>query len=91
MAVSDSYAMGANTFMFTYGTAKEDNARRTTYGGKTSKFTGMQYKYALSKMTSVEARWERLDDAAGTYTFPAQFTTTDRIRTRSTVGLNVNF
>ena len=90
-AVNAIYTMGLNTFMLTVGQAKENNATRTTFGGKTSKFTGVQYKYALSKMTSLEARWEKLDDAAGTYTFPAQFTTTDRIRTRSTVGVNMNF
>jgi len=109
-AVNAIYTMGANTFMLTYGRTKEDKATRSalavaaatgvasvpayTYGGKSSKFVGLQYKYALSKMTALEARWERLDDAAGTYAFPAQFNMDAagaRIRTRSTVGINVNF
>ena len=93
-AMNAIYTMGANTYMLTSGQAKENNTLRATYGGKTSKFTGAQYKFALSKMTSVEARWERLDDQAGTVLGSAsvpQFTWADRIRVRSGVGINVNF
>ena len=85
------YTMGANTFMLTSAQAKENNTLRATYGGKTSKFTGAQYRYDLSKMTSLQARWEKVDDLAGTFTANTQATWADRVRTRSTLGLNVNF
>ena len=89
--LSANYVTGNNTFMLTSVSAKQNNTALASFGGKTSKFTGAQYSYALSKMTSVQARWERLDDAAGTQAFSTSLTTTDRIRVRSGVGINVNF
>jgi len=66
------------------------------FGGKSSKFVGVAYKYSLSKMTSLEAKYERLDDAAGTLNGTPPSTLTldgsgSRIRTRSTLGLNMFF
>jgi hypothetical protein len=85
------YTDGASTFGLNYGQTKEDNAARTTFGGQTSKFTGVNYKYALSKMTALEAKYENLDDAAGTVAAPGQFTRITNTRVRSTLGLNMNF
>jgi predicted porin len=88
------YTMGASTFGYNYGTAKENNALRTTYGGQTSKFTGVAYRYELTKMTSLQAKWESLDDQAGTTNpiVPNQFGTRENNkRTRSTLGMRMDF
>jgi len=88
------YTSGANTFGLNYGTAKENNAARTTFGGGTSKFTGVNYKYAMSKTVALEAKYENLDDAAGTVNpvVPNQFgTRITNTRVRSTLGLNMAF
>ena len=91
--VNAIYTFGVNTIVLNAGQSKENNALKTLGGGKTSKFTSIGYKYALSKMTSLEAKYENLDDAAFITTMPTQFgsTRTSNTRVRSTLGLNMNF
>ena len=91
------YRMGANEFVFNYGQSAEKNDARTTYGGQTSKFTSVAYKYYLSKMTTIEFKYENLDDAAAVVTAVTVWPSvqlgakTDNTRTRSGVGINYNF
>ena len=91
--VNAIYTFGVNTIVLNAGQSKENNALKTLGGGKTSKFTSIGYKYALSKMTSLEAKYENLNDAAFITTMPTQFgsTRTSNTRVRSTLGLNMNF
>jgi len=87
------YTLGVNTFGVNYGTSKENNALKTLGGGMTSTFTSVGYKYAMSKMTSLEAKFENLDDKAFIVTMPGQFgaTRTSNTRTRATLGMNMWF
>jgi hypothetical protein len=77
----------------------KENATANKYNGNTSKFMGVGYNYALSKMTSLVARYEKFDDQArilpltGTtaYTSTQGASTTDLNRVRSMIGINHNF
>ncbi len=86
------YRMGANEFVFNYGQSAEKNDARTTYGGQTSKLVSVAYKYYLSKMTTLEAKYENLDDQAGIVAATAQLgAKLDNTRTRSGLGIMVQF
>lgn len=92
------YTTGAHTVFLSTGSVKE-NAAASTKNGMSSKFTGMGYNYALSKMTSLVARYEQFDDQAnvlgltGTtaYSSLQGVSTTDLKRVRSMLGINMNF
>jgi len=92
------YTTGLHTVFVATGSVKE-NAANNANNGKTSKFTGMGYNYALSKTTSLVARYEQFDDQAqilpltGTTAYAStQVTdTTNFKRVRSMLGINVNF
>ena len=86
------YRMGANEFVFNYGQSAEKNDARATFGGQTSKLVSVAYKYYLSKMTTIEFKYENLDDQAGIVAQAGQFgAKTDNTRTRSGLGVNFNF
>jgi predicted porin len=91
--VAATYTWGPNTIGLDQGQSKENNAAKTLGGGQTSKFTGVAYRYELSKMTSLQAKWESLDDKAYIVTMPTQFGATriDNKRTRSTLGMLMAF
>jgi predicted porin len=92
------YTTGKHTVFASNGSVKE-NATANKYNGNTSKFMGVGYNYALSKMTSLVARYEKFDDQArilpltGTtaYTSTQGASTTDLNRVRSMIGINHNF
>ena len=85
------YTAGASTFWGQYGALTENAAG--SYKDKTTTMASVGFKYALSKMTSFEARYERADDLANVIVLPGSLTavTGETVRTRSTVGINVNF
>ena len=87
------YRLGANEFVFNYGQTQEKNDLRPTFGGQTSKLVSVAYKYYLSKMTTLEAKYENLDDQAGIVGQSAQVggVKTDNTRTRSGLGIMVQF
>ena len=92
------YTMGMSTFFANIGTVKE-NATNSTKVGLTGKWVGAGYNYALSKNTSLVARWESFRDdtnvlgltATTAYTSTQGQSTTDNTRIRSQIGLNMNF
>jgi len=94
------YTTGAHTAFVSNGSVKEQ-ASANTKNGKKSTFTGVGYNYALSKMTSLVARYEQFDDQAnvlGTvlgspnaYSQTTAASTTDLKRVRSMLGINMNF
>ena len=85
------YTTGASTFWSQYGSLTENAAGAKN--GKTTTMASVGFKYALSKMTAVEARYERADDQAGVIVMPGSLVmlNNDTVRTRSTVGVNLNF
>lgn len=92
------YTTGKHTVFAATGSVKE-NAATSTKNGQKSTFTGVGYNYALSKMTSLVARYEQFDDQAnvlgltGTtaYSQTQGTTATDYKRVRSMFGINHNF
>ena len=91
--IAAQYTFGPSTIGVNSGQTKENNASRATYGGQTSKFTSVAYRYELSKMTNLQAKWESLDDKAGTVAMAGQFGTAriTNTRVRSTLGLFVAY
>jgi len=94
------WTTGANTLFVTVGNVKE-NASLSTKVGLQGKFFGMGYNYALSKNTSLVARYESFQDdtnVLGTkssdvsaYTQVSGTVAADNKRIRSMVGINMNF
>jgi len=91
--IAAQYTFGPSTIGVNSGQTKENNASRATYGGQSSKFTSVAYRYELSKMTNLQAKWESLDDKAGTAAMAGQFGTAriTNTRVRSTLGLFVAY
>ena len=97
-----TYTTGAHTAFGSVGTVKE-NASASAKNTYNSKFVGMGYNYALSKNTSLVGRWESFTDDANVlglvlttgpnaYSMMSPYTTSgNTTRTRTMVGLNVNF
>ena len=92
------YTTGPHTVFVSTGGVKESAATSTKNGQKSS-FMGLGYNYALSKTTSLVARYEEFDDKAnvlgltGTTAY-SQTQGTDAAnfkRVRSMLGLNMNF
>jgi predicted porin len=85
------YVMGANTFMLTSGRVSE-NLEGHANKGKSSKNLGLGYEYALSKTTSMTARYQRMSDDLGfVATAPLGGTQSGNDVSRMGVGLRVAF
>jgi predicted porin len=87
---SVKHVMGVHTIMATVGDLK---AKSGTNNGKNSKVVGLGYDYALSKTSSLYARYESIKDDAVVLTQPTQLTavTGNNDRTRTAIGLRVGF
>ena len=91
------YVTGPHTVFAATGNVKENAP--STLNGKKSTFTGLGYNYALSKMTSLVARYEQFDDQANVlgqtattaYTSTQGTDSTNYKRVRSMFGINHNF
>jgi len=94
------YTQGNHVMFASVGNVKE-NATSSTKVGLTSKFVGLGYNYALSKNTSLVARYESFQDDANVlglvlgspnaYTQTQGTVAADNRRTRSMFGINTNF
>jgi len=94
------YTTGAHTVFVSSGSVKE-NASANLKNGQKSSFTGVGYNYALSKTTSLVARYEQFNDKAnvlgtvlGSPNAYSQTQGTDAAnfkRVRSMFGMNMNF
>jgi predicted porin len=80
MSVSASYAMGATTVMAQAGSLENKS-------GQKSDMTSLGANYALSKRTTVYARYENIDDKAGVVANPGSLTTVGSKRTRTGLGV----
>lgn len=90
------YVNGAHTLMAQAGQAKLDASNQTstaTYQveGQKSKVTGLGYDYALSKRTSLYARYENIDDKAGMVSARATIDGTSTKITRTALGVRHTF
>ena len=93
------YTSGVNTFFAAVGSVKE-TAALSSANGKTSKFVGAGYNYALSKNTALTARWESFTDdiqiikglqASTDYSSLQNTVSSNNTRTRSQIGLHMAF
>jgi len=87
------YSFGANTVFAQYGSLKENAAGApVALQGQSTTMVGLGYKYELSKMTSLQARYERTDDQAGVVGI-GNFTAAagNTVRVRSMFGVAMNF
>ena len=93
------YTSGVSTVFAAMGTVKE-TAALSSANGKTSKFVGAGYNYALSKNTALTARWESFTDdiqiiaglqASTAYTSLQNQVSSNNTRTRSQIGLHMAF
>jgi len=94
------YTSGNNLLFVTAGYVRE-NATASAKAGFTGKFVGLGYNYALSKNTSLVARYESFQDDTNVlqlksgdvsaYTQTQGTVAADTKRIRSMVGINMNF
>jgi len=92
-----TYTSGVHTAFVSTGYVKE-NASANLYNGYTGKFTGLGYNYALSKNTSLTARWETFRDdvrvlgyATNAFGSIVGMSTTDNTIIRSQLGIHTAF
>ncbi len=90
--LSAKYVTGPHTVNVVTGELKNKIATGTG-AGKKSTFTGVGYDYALSKSTSLYARYETLDDQAVTVAAltASGFTETTTKRNRTGLGMWIKF
>jgi predicted porin len=91
-SVSAAYTMGATTVMAQMGNLKADAG---TFAGQKSKLVGIGADYALSKRSTIYARYESIDDKAGVATGAnnGNFSAigTETTRTRAALGVRHTF
>jgi predicted porin len=96
-AVGATYTMGAHTLMAQTGEYKFKETNSTSQAtlallGKKSTISALGYNYALSKRTTVYARYEVIDDKAGAITKVATLDVAGETkRTRTALGLSHAF
>ena len=87
-ALTAQYTLGNTVLMASTGKLKQDAGSNA---GKESKLTAFGADYNLSKTTALYARYEKIDDQAGAIAAVATIDGSDKVRTRTALGLRVAF